>query len=231
MIPLSLDYAHKYLLQAIDELKNLEPGTMLGEREDLDTYKLVEGYIVEAAIKAHKDAPAYLIAGKVGKEKPRKDEDIVEGETYDYEVSFVSNDTEVAEIKMLQKSARLASIIASDSLVVVVNPIPEDQPIARMQNNMWIRGTYDDPRLIVKKVWSNENKPEYLYYSVTSPSTTFSLEYIPYPEIVDNQIAISEKVEYAVLNLMVAMILDALSLSEKANIYKAKYMEYLQISR
>lgn len=231
MKSVSLDYAHKYLLQAIDELKNLEPSIMLGEREDLDTYKLAEGYIVEAALKAHKDAPAHLLNGITGEEKPRKEADVVEGKAYDYKVSFDTTDKNVATIEMLQKSARLASLKASDSSIVVFDPIVEEHPIARMQSNKYIRGTYDDPRLIVKKVWSNEHMPEYVYYCTQGDTATFTLEYIPYPEVKEGSISISERLEYAVLNLMVAMVLDALSLSDKANIYRAKYQEYLQTSR
>jgi hypothetical protein len=230
MITLSLDHAHKYLLQVLDELKNLESGAMLAETDELDTKKLTEGYIVEAALKAHKDAPAHLVNGKIGTEKPRKEEDVVENETYDYSVSFDS-ESKVASIQMLQKSARLASLKASDSNIVVTEAIPEDQPAARMQNNKYVRGTYDDPRVIVNKLWEDDYLPTYTYYSTVSAEATFSLEYVPYPEIKDGGISISPKLEYAVLTLLVAMVLDALSYPDKANLYRAKYQEYLQVNR
>lgn len=216
MIPLSLDNAHKYVLQTLDELKNLEDDTMLVEGEELDTRKLAEGYIIEAVLRAHKDAPSYLVDGVTG----------VTGT--DYSVTITDN---VATIAMLQKSARLASLKASDSHVVVTDHAAEESTIGRMQNNPYVRGTYDDPRLIVKKVWANDYKPEYLYYSVKDNTATFTLEYVPYPEIKDGKVSISEKLEYAVLNLLVAMVLDALSLTDKANLYRTKYQEYLQTAR
>ena len=216
MIPLSLDHAHKYVLQTLDELKNLEDDTMLVEGEELDTRKLAEGYIIEAVLRAHKDAPSYLVDGVTG----------VTGT--DYSVTITDN---VATIAMLQKSARLASLKASDSHVVVTDHAAEESTIGRMQNNPYVRGTYDDPRLIVKKVWANDYKPEYLYYSVKDNTATFTLEYVPYPEIKDGKVSISEKLEYAVLNLLVAMVLDALSLTDKANLYRTKYQEYLQTAR
>lgn len=216
MVQLSLDNAHKYVLQTLDELKNLEDDTMLVEGEELDTRKLTEGYIIEAVLRAHKDAPSYLVDGVTG-----------EAGT-DYSVTITGN---VAGIAMLQKSARLASLKASDSHVVVTDHASEETPIGRMQNNPYVRGTYDDPRLIVKKVWKGDYKPEYLYYSVKDDTATFTLEYVPYPEIKDGKVNISEKLEYAVLNLLVAMVLDALSLNDKANLYRTKYQEYLQTAR
>ena len=216
MIELSLDKAHKYLLQVLDELKNADDMPMIVESEGLDTYKLTEGYIEEAAYKAHKEAPSYLVDGVVG-----------ETEAYSAEI-----DTDnVAHIVMLEETARLASIKASDSNVVVVDYASEESPIGRMQNNEYVRGTYDDPRLIVKKVWAKDRKPEFLYYCTTDSNATFTLEYVPWIELKNGIVSICEKLEYAVLNLLVAMILDALSLHDKAALYKAKYQEYLQISK
>lgn len=213
MQSLSLDKAHLYVVQALDELKSLEGDTMLGT-DELDTKKLVDGYIIEAVLKSHKDAPSYLLDGKA---EPAFTAEIQD----DFSVNIVMN----------QESARLVSLIASDSLVMVTNYAPEESPIGRMQNNKYVRGTYDDPRLIVKKVWANDRKPEYIYYSVLDKDSTFTLEYIPYPKVEKGSISISDKMEYAVLNLLVSMVLDALSLHDKATLYKNKYQEYLQTAR
>jgi hypothetical protein len=216
MQTLSLDKAHLYVVQALDELKSLEGSTMLGT-DELDTKKLVDGYIVEAVLKSHKDAPSYLLDGKT-------------------EAAFTATIQEDLSVKivMTQTSARLVSFKASDSPTVVTDYAPEESPIGRMQNNKYVRGTYDDPRLIVKKVWAAGKKPEYVYYSVkekTETGPTFTLEYIPYPEIVNGSVEISDKMEYAVLNLLVSMVLDALSLHDKATLYRNKYQEYLQTAR
>lgn len=216
MVLLSLDKAHSYVLQVLDELKNAEDIAMLAETESLDTRKMAEAFLIEAVLKAHKDAPSYLVNGKIG----------IVGT--DYSVKFVGT---TAKIVMLQNSARLASIKASDSPVVVSDVFSEDSPIGRMQNDEYVRGTYDDPRLIVKKTWTSDLKPEYLYYSVKDNTATFDLEYIPYPELKDGSVMISEKLEYAILNLLVSMVLEALSLVDKSAIYKAKYVEYLQMTR
>lgn len=230
MITLSLDKAHTYVLQVLDELKNADELPMIVESEGLDTYKLTEGYIEEAAFKAHKEAPSLLVDGVKGAQEPVKEEEKQADVDYDYRISF-DNDGHIATIVMLRETARLASIKASDSTVVIVDYASEESPIGRMQNNEYVRGTYDDPRLIVKKVWSDNRKPEFLYYSTISDAATFDLEYIPWINIENGGITISDKLEYAVLNLLASMVLDALSLHEKAALYKAKYQEYLQISR
>jgi hypothetical protein len=217
MQTLSLDKAHLYVVQALDELKSLEGSTMLGT-DELDTKKLVDGYIVEAALKSHKDAPSYLLDG--------------ETQESDYKAE-IQTDLSV-KVTMQTESARLVSFKASDSPVVVTDYAPEESPIGRMQNNKYVRGTYDDPRLIVKKVWTADKKPEYVYYSVkekTETGPTFTLEHIPYPQIVNGSVEISDKMEYAVLNLLVSMVLDALSLHDKATLYRNKYQEYLQTAR
>lgn len=213
MLTLGIDKAHTYVLQVLDELKGLEG--ML-ETDELDTMKLVKGFIVQAIVKAHKDAPAYLVDGNIA----------TQGE--DFTVTVTDG---VANIVMLQESARLASLKASDSPVVVSDYATEDSPIGRMQNNRYVRGTWDDPRLIIKRAWADMRRPEYLYYSVKDDKATFTLEYVPYPLEDSEEFEIADKLEYAVLNLLAAMVLNALSYADKANIYMAKYQEYLQLSR
>ena len=215
MLTLGLDKARKYILNVLDELQNAsEEGLLIDEESD--TLKLTRGFLAEAIVKSHREAPSHLLDGKIG----------VAGE--DYEVDIKDN---IANINMLQTSARLVSLKSSDSTVVVSDYVTEDSPIGRAQNNKYVRGTYDDPRLIIKRAIADVRKPEYLYYSVNASDATFSLEYIPYPEDGAETHNIAEKLEYAVLNLLASMVLDALTLPDKANIYKAKYQEYLQTAR
>lgn len=229
MLTLGIDKAHTYILQVLDELKGVEDTGML-ETDELDTMKLVKGFIVEAIVKAHKDAPAYLLDGVDAKQKPYPGEveEEEENDDYDFEVTVTDG---VAKIVMLQESARLASLKASDSPVVVSDYATEDSSIGRMQNNRYVRGTWDDPRLIITRAWADMRKPEYLYYSVRSEKPTFNLEYVPYPDEESESFDVADKLEYAVLNLLASMVLNALSYADKGNIYLAKYQEYLQAAR
>lgn len=229
MLTLGIDKAHTYILQVLDELKGMEDTGML-ETDELDTLKLVKGFIVQAIVKAHKDAPAYLVDGNIAVQKPYPVEGEQEKDDADYDFKVTVTDG-VAKIVMLQESARLASLKASDSPVVVSDYVTEDSPIGRMQNNRYVRGTWDDPRLIITRAWADMRKPEYLYYSVRSDNPTFTLEYVPYPFEESEEFEIADKLEYAVLNLLASMVLTALSLADKANIYMTKYQEYLQSSR
>ena len=222
MQKLSLISAHEYVLQVLDEIKNSDDFSMLEGAEGLDTMKLTEGFIIEAVIKAHKDAPSLLLDGKVAEGKTEAE---AEGKIFSAEVK-----ERVADIKMLKETVRLVSIKASDSPFVVADYASEESPIGRMQNNKYVRGTYDDPRLIVKKIWGNERMPEFYYYSTKDDTATFTVEYIPYPTY-PSEVEISDKLKYAVLSLLVSMVLDALSLHDKAALYKAKYQEYLQTAR
>lgn len=247
---LGTNTVHNYVLQVLDELKNSDDPTMLIEAEGLDTLKLTKGYLLEATIKAHKDAPSILLDGVKG------------AAGTDYSVDWTTNGDGSAIIKMQKKTLRVVSLKAEDSPVVVSEYYSEDSAIGRMQSNEHIRGTYDDPKLIIKKVWATDRQPEFVYYSAKDTSTTFDLEYIPYPSLatlsvepaayslVDGSITeniptinpdiiggdepyvmISDKLEFAVLNLVAAMVLDSLSLHDKAAIYKTKYQEYLQTAR
>ena len=215
MATLSLTRAHDYVLQVLDEMVSSDETPMLNGSEDFDTLKLTEGYLLEAIIKAHKDAPSFLVDGVVGKE----------GEDYD-----VDWEEKVGHLKMLNNVLRVVSVKAEDSPVIVSDYSTEDSPIGRMQGNKHVRGTYDDPRLIVKKVWNTDRQPEFYYYTAKEASTTLQVEYIPYPEDIATAF-IADKLEFAILNLVASMVLDALSLHDKAVLYKNKYQEYLSVSR
>lgn len=215
MTQLSLTQAHNYVLQVLDEITSTDETPMLNGSEDFDILKLTEGYLPEAIIKAHKDAPSFVVDGVVGEEGA------------DYEVKWLDK---VGHLRMLTEAIRVVSVKAKDSPVVVSDYSTEDSPIGRMQNNKYVRGAYDDPRLIVKKVWTNDRQPEFYYYTSKEASTTLQVEFIPYPTDSSNA-DIADKLEYAILNLTASMVLDALSLHDKAVLYKNKYQEYLSASR
>ena len=222
MQSLSIDKAHTYVLQSLDEMQNAEGVVMLGESDAIDTKKLVEGYIIEAVLKAHRDAPSHLLDGTKG----------TAGTGKDYTVTI--HDDLSADIKMLKPTARLISIQEKNVNTyydVVTDYASEESPIGRMQKNQYVKGTYDDPRLINKKIWASEKQPEYVFYSVKSKESEFVLEYFPYPEVNTEKVNIADKMEYAVLNLITSMVLDSLSYHEKATLYKNKYQEYLQTAR
>ena len=219
MVSLSVQAACDYVRKVMDELVSVEDIGLLASPDALDLTRLVEGFIAEAVIRIHNAAPSFLLDGEKG----------TVGEDY---AAAIEDGTEgVVVITMLKDTLRLVSVKADDSPVVVCNIIPEDSAEGRKQLNRYVRGVYDDPRVVLAKVWSGDRLPILKYYSSSKNTCpVFELEYIPYPVMSDGGILVSPRLEYAVLNELAAMVLDSLNEHEKAGIYRAKAKEYISIS-
>lgn len=218
MYQLSVQAACDYVRKVMDELVSVEDIGLLASPDALDLSRLVEGFIAEAVIRTHNAAPSYLLDGEKG---------ILET---DYTTQFEVGSKGVVEIMMLKETLRIVSIKADDSPVVVCNIIPEDSAEGRKQLNSYVRGVYDDPRVVLAKVWSDIHLPVLKYYSSEkNECPTFELEYIPYPVVSNGSVEISPRLEYAVLNELAAMVLDSLNEHEKAGLYKAKAKEYISL--
>lgn len=216
MYRLSVQAACDYVRKVMDELVSVEDIGLLASPDALDLSRLVEGFIAEAVIRTHNAAPSYLLAGMEG---------VIDD---DYYIRGFTD--KVVTIEMLQETLRIVSIRADDSPVVVCNIIPEDSAEGRKQLNSYVRGVYDDPRVVLAKVWSGDHLPILKYYSSEKDECpTFELEYIPYPVVSNGSVWISPRLEYAVLNELAAMVLDSLNEHEKAGIYKAKAKEYISL--
>ena len=212
MYSLAISKAVAYVRQAIDEINSSESYGLIGEAELLDLHKLVEGYFAEAVINVHTMAPALLMEGEMA----------VKGTDYDLKL-----EGGVVTITMKTPAVRVVSAKCSDSDITLTELIPEDSAEGRKQLNKFIRGTYDDPRLVLQKKWAGEHMPVMKYYTTqeTAETLDFDLEIIPYPSYVGGEAVIAPRLEYAVLNYLVAMVLDSFKEHEKANLYKAKAQE------
>lgn len=217
MYQLTIKAAFAYVRKALDELTSVEEIGMLVSPDALDLHKIVEAVIVEAAVKVHQDAPSLLLDGIMAKE----------GE---FSAERKGTDAQVIDIAMKKDVVRIVSIKSTDSSYVVCDFIPEDSAEGRKQLNKYIRGTHDDPRVVLNKVWEGDRKPRLTYYCLeeTTETPQFDIEYIPYPEIEETIIMISQQLEFAVLNEVVAMVLDSLNEPERAAIYRTKVKEYLE---
>ena len=229
MYSLGVKSAYNYVRKALDELDGAEDTGMICQVDDLDLYRLVEGHIVEAAVAVHSSAPAHLLEGKHG--------------VIDEDYSVTMAETTVPEIRLLKPAVRLVSIKAPDSNVLVTDFLYENTPEARKQLNPYVRGTFDDPKAVVMKKWEEDNKPVVRYYSLLPskpeqsdvdgdmPSAQLlelDVEYIPYPQIIEQVVEISSRVEYPVLNMLVSLVLDSLAQHDAAALYKRKSIEYHQ---
>lgn len=265
MFQLTIGAATAYVRKCLDELMSVEEIGLLVSPDAVDIQKLVENGIVEAAYKVHNQAPSIMVDGILGEYGTEKD----------YVVSIENG---VITIVMLKDTARVASIKAVDSDIVVCDFVPEDSAEGRKQLNKFVRGVPDDPRVVLQKTWFGNYKPILKYYTIvniplseneegtstasdlnenlpsidleggvpeidaggTTPpvqdmpsidiegSTPIELHYVPYPEIVEEAVSISPKLEYAVLNELTAMVLESLNESDKAALYRDKSLKYME---
>ena len=136
MYSLTVKGAFAYVRRAIDELTTAEEIGHLVDPDAIDLHRLVEGAMVEAVVKTYSLAPSHILEGETA----------VKGEDYELEL----ND-KVVTISMLTPTARVVSVQCNDSEVILSDLIPENSAEGRKQLNKYIRGTYDDPRLVLLK--------------------------------------------------------------------------------
>lgn len=209
MYQLSIISAASFVRTALDELETVEEIGLLVDADAVNLQRLVVNSIVEAVVKTHQGAASVLVDGNIG----------VLGEDYTAELE----DNGVIVITMLQDTLRVASVQAGDSSVVLTDVVPENSAEGRKQQNKYVRGVPDDPRLVLQKRWSEPYRPVMKYYSTEEDiCPDITLEYIPYPILNEAVIDICPQLEYAVLNELTAMILDSVNQHEKAALYRAK---------
>lgn len=209
MYQLSIISAASFVRTALDELETVEEIGLLVDADAVNLQRLVVNSIVEAVVKTHQGAASVLVDGNIG----------VLDEDYTAELE----DNGVIVITMLQDTLRVASVQAGDSPIVLTDVVPENSAEGRKQQNKYVRGVPDDPRLVLQKRWSEPYRPVMKYYSTEEDTCPdIILEYIPYPILNEAVIDICPQLEYAVLNELTAMILDSVNQHEKAALYRAK---------
>lgn len=216
MYPLTVKAAYAYVRKAIDELTSTEDIGMLIEPDSVDLHRLVEGFLVEAVVKTHSLAPVLALEG----EDANKDQD--------YSIALSDG---VVTISMLTPVLKVLSVKCSDSDYILSDLIPENSAEGRKQLNQYVRGTYDDPRLVLLKKSNGDHKPILKYYTTAETDATkvsFDIEYIPYPEMVEGVVMIAPRMEYAVLNQIVAMVLDSFKEVDLADRFRVKSKEYME---
>ena len=224
MYQLSINSATSFVRTALDELTTVEEIGMLVDADAVNLQRLVINSICEAVVKTHMGASPSMISGIVATVSKAKEEEAnpeaEEDPVFSTELDTTSG---VVTITMLKDTLRVVSVQAEDSPVVVCNIYPEHSAEGRKQLNKYVRGVSDDPRVVMQKRWSDTYKPILKYYSTeqtTCPEIT--LEYIPYPVLQDAMVDVSPQLEYAVLNELVAMVLDSVKEHDKAALYRAK---------
>ena len=223
MYQLSINSATSFVRTALDELTTVEEIGMLVDADAVNLQRLVVNSICEAVVKTHMGASPSMISGIVATVPKAEEEANPEAEEDPVFSTELDTTSGVVTITMLKDTLRVVSVQAEDSPVVVCNIYPEHSAEGRKQLNKYVRGVSDDPRVVMQKRWSDTYKPILKYYSTeqtTCPEIT--LEYIPYPVLKDAMVDVSPQLEYAVLNELVAMVLDSVKEHDKAALYRAK---------
>lgn len=214
MYSLTVKAALSYVRKALDELTSVEDIDMLVGPDALDLSKIVEGYMTEAVIKTYAAAASVLLEGVMAE---------------DDDAAYSLTD-KVITITMNIPIAKILSVKCSDSNIVVSELIPEDSAEGRKQFNKYVRGTYDDPRVVLQKKWNGDHMPILKYYTTEKTSLgegDVEVEYLPYPELVEGVVQIAPRMEYPVLNNIVAMVFDSLNDPTRAEFFRNKAKEYL----
>ena len=216
MYPLTVKAACAYTKRAIDELVSAEEIGHLVDPDALDLHKLVEGSMVEAVVKTYALAPTIALEGRQA--------------TLDTDYSLELKDGAVT-ITLNTPVSRVLSVQSDDSGVIVSDLIPEDSAEGRKQLNEYVRGTYDDPRLVLLKKWNGDHMPRLRYYSTEKTKVTdlsFEIEVLPYPELVEGVVEVAPRMEFPVLNFIVASVLDSYKEVDLADRFRAKAKEYIE---
>ena len=217
MFPLTVKGALAYVRKAIDELTSVEDIGMLVSPDAVNLHRLVEGCMVEAVLKTYAQAPAASMEGVVAEEES------------DYKLIGLKDG--VVTISFETPIARMLSLRCVDSEIIVSDLVPENSAEARKQLNKYVRGTFDDPRVVLQKVWNGDNMPILKYYTTTKEGldeVSFDIEVLPYPALVEGVVQIAARMEYPVLNNIVALVLDSYAQTELADRFRAKAKEYME---
>lgn len=215
MFQLTVKAALAYVRRAIDELTSAEEIGHLTEPDAIDLHRLVEGAMVEAVVKAYTLAPALSLEGETAAELKDYTLDLKDG---------------VVTITMLTPTSRVLSVKCADSEVILSDLIPENSAEGRKQLNKYVRGTYDDPRLVLLKKWNGDHMPRMKYYTTTlaEEELSFDIEFLPYPSLEEGVVKVASRLEYAVLNFIVASVLDSFRELDAAERYRVKAKEYME---
>lgn len=217
MYSLTVKGALAYVRKAIDELVSVEEIGMLVSPDAINLHRLVEGSMVEATLRTYAQAPTESLEG-------------VKAEA-ESDYTLVDIEDGVVTIAFETPIARVLSLRCVDSEIIVNDLIPENSAEGRKQLNKYVQGTYDDPRVVLQKVWNGDNMPILKYYTTTKDSlddTSFDIEILPYPTLTEGVVQIAARMEFPVLNNIVALVLDSYAQTEIADRFRAKAKEYLE---
>ncbi len=189
------------------------------ENADNDSMdSIIAKTLPEAIDEIHRIAPYYLLEG----------EDATECDLKDCRI-----DDRVLKFTLDAACIRLVNFRAADSEIVVTDIIPEASAEGRKQLNPFIRGTYDNPRLV--KVQGTGRPVAFRYYSLKDDT------YLQHPaeavgclQVVRQQIFSSDAMEYpastelvdSIIYQLTAMVLAIYGHADLSNYFTQKALKW-----
>ena len=167
--------------------------------DNLSMDDIIVKTLPEAINDIHRKAPVQALEGNNALEMTNGDE--TPAVTMDVTADHVVN------IVIDRRMLRLVSLRASDSPVVVTEAIEEDSPEGRKQLNRYIRGTYDEPRLV--QVQGHTSPAVFRYYSLKAE--TNAANPISELSIIEEQTYVAGKSTYDVSTDLRSRVLDHLT--------------------
>lgn len=196
MVTLSPSDAVTLVRKNLDELDPngsvmYDPDDAHGDNASLDD--IIRRMLPEAVNEVHLAAPTQLLEGKaVTAVNPAISEGVL---------SFSLG----ADSKYL----RLVAFRATDSGIVVTDPLPEASPEGRKQLNKYIRGRYDRPRLVLLQ--GRHTGPAFKYYSMSDGYGGTAADAIAQLSIVEEQFYSADATGYEISRRLRQNIIDALT--------------------
>ena len=214
---LYLSDAIEFVRARMDELSYNNDDMIVPADDDRNFDTTVEKLLPEAAEFIFRAAPARLL----------EPQDAVRQDSADVESHSLKEDGSlVITIDLSGGFLRLVSFKSDDSDIYVTQTVPFDGPSARMQANLYVRGTWDDPVLVERKV---PGKLELRYYSVRNAGVEpgFTLYKINKPSYSgDKSIFCPDFLTPAILNRLTAMVLEAYGSLQQAQAFYQKSANY-----
>ncbi len=214
---LYLSDAIEFVRARMDELSYNNDDMIVPADDDRNFDTTVEKLLPEAAEFIFRAAPARLL----------EPQDAVRQNSADVESHSLKEDGSlVITIDLSGGFLRLVSFKSDDSDIYVTQTVPFDGPSARMQANLYVRGTWDDPVLVERKV---PGKLELRYYSVRNSGVEpgFTLYKINKPSYSgDKSIFSPDFLTPAILNRLTAMVLEAYGSVQQAQAFYQKSANY-----
>lgn len=197
-----LSDAISYVRARLDEIAFNQDDMIGAEQDDRNLDTTVERLLPEAVKVVVLSAPAHLL-----------EPDTIKTQVAD----------NIAVIVIVEDFLRMVYMKATDSDIYVASAVPFNSPEARMQENLYTRGTPDAPVVVQRPM---RTYAVHLTYYTMLEAGSVDLAYIKTPKVEDGEIFCPSLLTEAVLNELTAQVLETYN-DQRAQLFHQKVTTYL----